>query len=600
LNVNYSSRVASLWLATEDGFGSEEEKLRIVLRSVVVADKSEATISKNDLEAILRRATIFRPHECFVGQFFRRNEELSVTYVDDMRTVADSWAAHIEQIEAPHLIAIPIRRYAERYSLQTQVSSEARLAGVVSLRPFRPFSFTVERREELERFADYLAVVIEQVRYRRRYRQIEILKDQLPALQSANLTDLYHGVVNLVREALAAEACSLFTVDSDGAMRLKATTATTAVHTEHGIQHKINTSDWIGRVVYPENLSSITARIADVKKTTLIADIGRDHVVEPFRETTPTLTHESLIGAPILHMDGTLHGVIRCIGRKKVGALLPVFVKEDQEFLDLIIGIIASLIESAEASEAKRDFLRQLAHELATPLAALKSQIDFLEDVTASGRTMRESDVQFGYLREQADFIQYLVADIQYQFGKGAAVKTRFDFGRAVDLTPTIERIKKLLLATARMDKQIDIVTGTTRMPPLYVDPRRMEQVVFNLVQNAVKYSKKGQGPIFIGYDFVQDTGPDGGSPVSWHRLSFKDWGVGVRPNDLPFIFDEYRRGTNIEGSPSGTGLGLAVAKRIVEAHGGRLTVAHVNSPTTFAVDLPEYLTRRPPEWSES
>ncbi len=237
----------------------------------------------------------------------------------------------------------------------------------------------------------------------------------------------------------------------------------------------------------------------------------------------------------------------------------------------------------------------QLAHELATPLAALRDQIDFLEDIQTRPQLARGSEEQFGYLREQADFIQYLVTDIQYQFGKGAAIRTRFEFTRAVDLKPTIERIKKLLLPTARMDRQINIVTGTTRMPNLHVDPRRMEQVIFNLVQNAVKYSRKGAGPIFISYDLIEEMDTSTGRPVSWHRIAFQDWGVGVRKSDLQFIFDEYRRGTNVEGAPSGTGLGLAVTKRIVEAHGGRVSVISMREPTIFAVDLPEHLTRRPP-----
>jgi len=600
LNDEYSSRVASLWLATDDGFGPPEETLRVVLRSVVVAESPEPRTSKRELEDTLKRLNIFRPDECFIGQFFRQgNQSPAVTYVDDMTTVTDSWAPCVDKIGTSHLIAIPICRYRDRSAAATESpvgAVDLALAGVVCLRPLKSFVLTTERREGLERFADYLAVLIEQIRFRRRYRQIEILKNHLPELQFADLTDFYAKVVRLVRDALSAEACSLFTVDSEGALILKATTSAKAIRIDKdGSRRELVTADYIGKVVYPAGEPSITVRIAEVGKTTLIYDVNRSSDLSKlFMEVTETPNHESLIGAPILHTDGTLFGVLRCINRKKAGALLPVFVKGDREFLDLIAGIMARFIENAEASASKRDFLRQLAHELATPLAALRNQIDFLEDVNKRGRHVRDWDEQFDYLREQADFLQYLVNDIQYQFGKGAAIQTRFDFSKAVDLARTIERIKKLLLPTARMDKQIDIVTGTSRMPPLFVDPRRMEQVVFNLVQNAVKYSRTASGNIFIGYDFVEE--PDElGESVKWHRLRFEDRGIGVRSGDLPFIFEEYRRGTNIEGTPSGTGLGLAVSKRIVDAHGGRLTVLHLKSPTVFAVDLPEHLTRRPP-----
>jgi signal transduction histidine kinase len=121
-----------------------------------------------------------------------------------------------------------------------------------------------------------------------------------------------------------------------------------------------------------------------------------------------------------------------------------------------------------------------------------------------------------------------------------------------------------------------------------------MEQVIFNLLQNAVKYSIKGSKPIFIGYDLVEERNSDG-RVARCHRLYVRDWGIGVRQSDVGFIFDEYRRGTNVDAAPSGTGLGLAVSKKIVEAHRGRLSVTHLKKPTVFAMDLPEYLTRRPP-----
>lgn len=596
LNLEYSSRVASLWLATEDGF---DETPHVVLRSVIVAEQIGMPSSKRELEEHLKQLKIFRLDECFIGRFFRDNESPpQVTYIDDLRTVTDSWAPCLQQLGTPHLIAIPIWRYhAVRSVAEPTVSPFANnlLAGVVCLRPVHSFLLTPERREDFERLAAYLAVLIDQVRFRRRYRQIEILKNHLPELQTADLEDFYARVVLLVRDALESEVCSLFTLDPEGALILKATTAERAIRIDYGGQLiELLTADYIGKVVYPAGEQSNTSKIAEVRKTTLLYDVHRSAYMSTlFMEVTQTPDHQSLIGAPIVLTDGTLLGVLRCINRRKAGALLPVFVQEDKEFLDLVVGIMARFIENAEASASKRNFLTQLAHELATPLAALGNQIDFLEDVILRGRYVRDSEEQFAYLREQAGFIQYLVNDIQYQFGKGE-IRTRYEFSKAVDLTRMIERIKKLLIPTARMDKQIDIITGTSSMPPLYVDPRRMEQVIFNLLQNAVKYSRIGGKHVFLGYDLVVEQDSQG-HPISWHRIKFENWGVGVKESDLPFIFEEYRRGSNVEGAPSGTGLGLAVAKRIVEAHGGRISVVRLRNPTEFAVDLPEDLSRRPP-----
>ena len=596
LNREYDSRVASLWLATEDGFGTSEETLRIVLRSVIVAEDSRTGGAKARLEERLKKLNIFGPTTCYIGRFFLTDTP-AVTYVDDVSETPDCWASCRSEIGTSHLIVIPLCRYHDAKSRATDTigaSTEQPLAGVICLRPIHGFVLTPERRAALERFANHIAVIIDQVRFRRRYRQIEVLKDGLPALQIADLDAFYSGVVRLVKAALTAEACSLFNVAADNALILRATTAPGAIRVVDGKTVEIDTAECIGKAAYVAGEHSITGRIATLRQTTLIYDVQRNKERSKlFIEVTDTPNHQSLIGAPIIHTDGTLLGVLRCVNRKKAGALLPVFVQGDKEFLDLIVGILARFIENAEASASKRHFLIELGHELSTPLAALRSQIEFLDEIAGGTKHVKDPEEQFAYLREQAEFIQYLVNDIQYQFGKGATIRTRFEFTRLVDLRPIIERIKKLLLPTARADKKIDIRTRTTPMPPLYVDARRMEQVIFNLVQNAVKYSQAAAGNIFIDYDLVEEG--RGVPKGEWHRLTFRNWGVGVRESDLPFIFDEYRRGSNVEGAPSGTGLGLAVSKRIVEAHGGKIVATHLHHPTVFAVFLPEYLSRRPP-----
>jgi len=598
LNREYSSRVASLWFAAEDGFGPAEEALRVVLRSVRVQEMADGPGAKTRLEDHLKQLNVFRPGECFIGRFFRDQDgEPQVTYIEDLATVNDCWAQRLEEIGTPHLIVIPIRHYhepGECAAESRQAGARPPLLGLACLRPRESFTFTDERRRALERFANHIAVLFEQTRFRQRYGQIEILKDSLSELQFSELSAFYAGLVRLVRDVLAAEACSFFALGPDGELVLKATTEEKAVRIEGGKRDEISTADYLDKAVYPAGVQSITAKITDVRKTVLIYDVHRSpHLSRLFMEVTESGEHHSLIGAPVLHTDGTLIGVLRCINKKKAGTLLPVFVQGDKEFLELVLGIMARFIENAESSASRRDFLNQLAHEIRSPLNSLEHYIDYMDEGVRRGRSVRKLEEQFDYLREQAGFIQFMVNDIQYQFGEGLAIHTSYDFSKAVDLRPMIERVKKLLLPTARQDRHIDIRTGTSRMPPLYVDPRRIQQVVFNLLHNAVKYSDKGGEEVFLAYDQIEES--EGNATRSWHRISVRNWGIGVKESDLPFLFDEYRRGTNVEMAPSGTGLGLAVAKRIVEAHGGRLVVAKLRNPTIFAADLPEYLIRRPP-----
>jgi signal transduction histidine kinase len=111
----------------------------------------------------------------------------------------------------------------------------------------------------------------------------------------------------------------------------------------------------------------------------------------------------------------------------------------------------------------------------------------------------------------------------------------------------------------------------------LTCDPTRLEQVLNNLVSNAIKYSPRG-GAVWISISLL-------GASV---HLSVADEGMGIMPEDVDHVFDPFRRTGASKEAIAGVGLGLFVARRIVEAHGGQLSV--VSTPghgSTFTVDIP-------------
>jgi two-component system, OmpR family, sensor histidine kinase MtrB len=111
---------------------------------------------------------------------------------------------------------------------------------------------------------------------------------------------------------------------------------------------------------------------------------------------------------------------------------------------------------------------------------------------------------------------------------------------------------------------------------PVHCDPLRIEQVLTNLVGNAIKYSPAGS-PVEVAV-----THDDGRATVT-----VSDHGVGVPPEDRPHVFEPFRRGSQVRGI-AGLGLGLAVARRIVEAHGGGIELdAARKGGSAFRVMLP-------------
>ncbi len=112
-------------------------------------------------------------------------------------------------------------------------------------------------------------------------------------------------------------------------------------------------------------------------------------------------------------------------------------------------------------------------------------------------------------------------------------------------------------------------------------DTQRVERVLSNLLNNAIKYSPAG-GEIIVRLT------SEGDGARNWAVLTVQDGGLGIPAADLPHIFERFRRGTNVVGRIKGTGIGLAGVKQVVEQHGGSVTaVSRQGTGTTFSVRLP-------------
>src|SRR5262249_40316336 len=112
-------------------------------------------------------------------------------------------------------------------------------------------------------------------------------------------------------------------------------------------------------------------------------------------------------------------------------------------------------------------------------------------------------------------------------------------------------------------------------------DPVRLERVIANLLDNAIKYSPNG-GTIVVTIRRDESAGRPGAT------LAVADQGIGIPAEDVPHVFERFHRGQNVVGRFAGTGFGLAIARQIVEQHGGSITVASVEGAgTTFSIWLP-------------
>jgi PAS domain S-box-containing protein len=233
----------------------------------------------------------------------------------------------------------------------------------------------------------------------------------------------------------------------------------------------------------------------------------------------------------------------------------------------------AARVQAEHANSAKDEFLATLSHELRSPLNVMLGWTQMLRSGQLSAdRAARGLDILDRSVRLQAQLIEDLLDLSRIIAGKLRVEKRRIDLSAivdaAVDAARPAARAKKVTLAA-----QVE--------PSLYMeaDPQRLQQVVSNLLTNALKFTSEG-GSIDVGVERVVDCA----------RVVVRDTGIGIVADLLPRIFDRFQQGdSSTTRSHGGLGLGLAIVKHLVEHHGGQIaaTSAGAGQGSTFLLTLP-------------
>jgi len=230
--------------------------------------------------------------------------------------------------------------------------------------------------------------------------------------------------------------------------------------------------------------------------------------------------------------------------------------------------------QAEEASRAKDVFLTTVSHELRTPLTPILAWSRLLRE----GRPGAEKTTAGLAAVERSARAQARLIDDLLDVSRLGARDWRVAL-RPMDLAPVVRAAVEVVRPAADAKG----VALETALPPLAVpvqgDPERLQQVVWNLVSNAVKFTPRG-GRVRIALERVDDRA----------RLTVRDTGEGISPDFLPYVFERFRQadssGTRRHG---GLGLGLAIVRGLVERHGGtvRAESAGTGQGAVFTVELP-------------
>ncbi|GGQ42918.1 ATP-binding protein [Couchioplanes azureus] len=240
-----------------------------------------------------------------------------------------------------------------------------------------------------------------------------------------------------------------------------------------------------------------------------------------------------------------------------------------------------------ELARTKDEFLALVTHELRNPLAVITSTAEMVNEEAG---TLAQDELRryLDTISRNAQRLTVMAEDLldlaRLESGHLAIDTT------ATDLTDIIDASVEGL-AELSADKQLTVTVNTPARLPLHADPHRLRQVADNLLSNAIKYTPTGGTITITAHTHTHnepagDTTTGGGEWIIW---SFTDTGIGIPAIDRPRLFRRfYRASTALDRRIPGTGLGLVIARTILERHGGTITLADRPGPgTTFTIELP-------------
>lgn len=328
-----------------------------------------------------------------------------------------------------------------------------------------------------------------------------------------------------------------------------------------------------------------------VHRQPLVAmDVRQHNLASGVEDLIEKTRLKSLAAVPIIHQGrviGSLSGHQTASYRR--------WAEDDIDLLTAVAMQIGGTLENAkliaelrEANRLKDEFLATISHELRTPLTAIKGWVDLLSENPA---VAQDEELQDGIdvIQNSASSLSQLISDL-LDLSRIQRRVLRLDCQPTQVNEPVIDAAQAVRQAAAARNQELKLEL-TEHLPVINADPHRLQQVLWNLLNNAIKFTPEG-GEITVRSRLLDSSGiligEDTEDISRWIVLEVTDTGEGIPPDFLPYVWDRFRQA---DGSSTrrhgGLGIGLALVKELVEAHGGQAEARSEGRGATFIVRLP-------------
>lgn len=295
--------------------------------------------------------------------------------------------------------------------------------------------------------------------------------------------------------------------------------------------------------------------------------------------------YSAFVSAWISESLRTISSAARQMAAGDLSVRVPETGERELADLSLAFNTMAGRLQAAfqrqrDLEEARQGLIAAVSHDLRTPLASMRVMVEAIADGVADDPATVRRYVQS--MQRETVNLGKLVDDL-FEI-------SRLDSGQvALRLEPSA--ISTLVLETCESMHAQASVRGVHLQPrvnfgiaPVLADPEKIQRVLYNLVQNAIRHTPS-DGSVIVE---VIDLGPE-------VQVNVADTGEGIASHDLPHVFDRFYRGDKARSRDAGggAGLGLAIARRLIETHGGRIWVAQpVTGGSVFSFTLPKLAER--------
>jgi len=351
----------------------------------------------------------------------------------------------------------------------------------------------------------------------------------------------------------------------------------------------ISVNPEIEHQIVHQRSTTIAVQTALTKRVIVTDELARSSIAAYFLAEVEQLKLKSLISIPLL-VQNELQGVLEVLSQKAEK-----YAQDDMNMLSIIsnelaIGMSRKRLmdevtvknielenekkKADDANEMLKRFLATFSHELRAPLNAI---VGFSEILTTDLDMLPREKVRdfMKNINVSGKHLQNLINDI-LDLSKIEAGKMELHV-EAYPVSYFTESVERVLQAALQQKNIKLVVNVSSDVENLVVDQTRFKQILVNLVSNAVKYSNIG-GNIWIDIGRVNNE----------IEVRVRDEGMGIKPEELPKLFNAFQQASNASSVEEGTGLGLVITRRLIEMHGGQIWVdSEWGVGTTFRFRIP-------------